>query len=333
MNLAEKITSLRKQKGWSQEELASQLGISRQSISKWESGSSIPDIENIIFLSKIFGVSTDYLLKDDDIVNEETSETPESKDTLPKKHVSRDEAYSFLTTKKRFSLKIAVGVMLCILSPAVLITLVGLNHHNSGIFAERLVTLIGICVMFAVVTAAVILFIVSGLSQNKYEYIEKQSLLLDSDLKEELIKESESFYPVFTIHVAIGVALCILSAIPTIVFGIMNIESLTIISVSSILVLVSIGVFLIVKAAIVKSSYDQLLQKNEYSINSKKARSLLDTASGIYWGVVVIAYLLVSFLTSAWHMTWLIWPVAGILWGIVEMIVKNRVSDSGLDEE
>ncbi len=333
MNLAEKITSLRKQKGWSQEELASQLGISRQSISKWESGSSIPDIENIIFLSKIFGVSTDYLLKNDDALNEEADETSESKDTLPKKHISRDEAYSFLNVKKRFSLKIAIGVMLCILSPAVLITLVGLNHNNSGVFGEKFVTLIGICVLFATVTAAVILFIVSGLSQSKYEYIGKQSLLLDSDLKEDLIKESENYYSVFTIHVAIGVALCILSAIPTIVLGIMNIESWTIISVSFILVLVSIGVFLIVKAAVFKSSYDQLLQKNEYSINSKKARSLLDTASGIYWGVAVIAYLLISFLTRAWHLTWLIWPVAGILWGIVEMIVKSKLSNDSFEEE
>ena len=63
MRLEGKIMLLRKQKGWSQEQLAEQLGISRQSVSKWESGASVPDLDKIIKLSQIFDVSTDYLLK------------------------------------------------------------------------------------------------------------------------------------------------------------------------------------------------------------------------------------------------------------------------------
>ena len=61
MILAEKIMTLRKKNGWSQEELAEQMNVSRQSVSKWESGASIPDLERIIAMSKLFGVSTDYL--------------------------------------------------------------------------------------------------------------------------------------------------------------------------------------------------------------------------------------------------------------------------------
>ena len=64
MILADKIIDLRKKNGWSQEELAAQLGVSRQAVSKWESTSSIPDLDKIIKLSEIFGVSTDYLLRD-----------------------------------------------------------------------------------------------------------------------------------------------------------------------------------------------------------------------------------------------------------------------------
>ena len=64
MILADKIAELRKKNGWSQEELAGQLGVSRQSVSKWESASSIPDLDKILKMSEIFGVSTDYLLKD-----------------------------------------------------------------------------------------------------------------------------------------------------------------------------------------------------------------------------------------------------------------------------
>ena len=65
MNLAEKISKLRKEKGWTQEELADRLNVSRQAVSRWENGSALPDAQNILQLSKLFGVTTDYLLHDD----------------------------------------------------------------------------------------------------------------------------------------------------------------------------------------------------------------------------------------------------------------------------
>lgn len=72
MNIADRIQNLRKSKGYSQEELADKMGISRQSISKWESEQSSPDIDKIILMSEIFGVTTDYLLKGIEPVAEET---------------------------------------------------------------------------------------------------------------------------------------------------------------------------------------------------------------------------------------------------------------------
>ena len=63
MTLGEKIQILRKQHGMSQERLSALTGVSRQAISKWEVGESIPDVDNIVQLSDIFGVTTDYLLK------------------------------------------------------------------------------------------------------------------------------------------------------------------------------------------------------------------------------------------------------------------------------
>ena len=71
MILADKIVTLRKKAGWSQEELAQQLNVTRQSVSKWEGAQSIPDMEKILQMSRLFGVSTDFLLKDE----METSET------------------------------------------------------------------------------------------------------------------------------------------------------------------------------------------------------------------------------------------------------------------
>lgn len=64
MIFGEKLQLLRKQKGLSQEKLSEQLKVSRQAISKWELGESLPDTENVVKLSKLFGVSIDYLLND-----------------------------------------------------------------------------------------------------------------------------------------------------------------------------------------------------------------------------------------------------------------------------
>ena len=65
MILADKIIRLRKKKGWSQEELADKVNVSRQAVSKWEGAQTIPDLDKILQLSALFGVTTDYLLKDE----------------------------------------------------------------------------------------------------------------------------------------------------------------------------------------------------------------------------------------------------------------------------
>ncbi|MDE6167721.1 MAG: helix-turn-helix domain-containing protein, partial [Acetatifactor sp.] len=76
MILAEKIALLRKRNEWSQEQLAEKLDISRQSVSKWESGASIPDMDKILKLSRLFEVSTDYLMKDE--IEEENEKIPKA---------------------------------------------------------------------------------------------------------------------------------------------------------------------------------------------------------------------------------------------------------------
>ena len=62
MNIADRIQYLRKQKGYSQEELSDKVGVSRQAVSKWESEQSTPDLEKVIAMSELFEVTTDYIL-------------------------------------------------------------------------------------------------------------------------------------------------------------------------------------------------------------------------------------------------------------------------------
>ena len=109
MILAEKIMEERKRNGWSQEELAEKLSVSRQAVSKWESAQSIPDLQRVIQLSELFGVSTDYLLKDEC----EASQSVEGVEPLDKdyslKKVSMEEANDFMEIKKKNAPKIAAA--------------------------------------------------------------------------------------------------------------------------------------------------------------------------------------------------------------------------------
>ena len=94
MIFADKLILLRKKAGWSQEELADQMNVTRQSVSKWEGAQSVPDLEKMIRLSKLFGVSTDYLLKDE---IEEAEHISLSDDAPTLRRVSMDEANTFLS--------------------------------------------------------------------------------------------------------------------------------------------------------------------------------------------------------------------------------------------
>lgn len=123
MILADKITDLRKKNGWSQEELANRLGVSRQAVSKWESAGSIPDLDKIIKMSDLFSVSTDYLLKDSLKNEEEITVVPErdgsgfyvEEENL--RSISLEDANCYLGVVRNAASKIAFGVLLCILSP------------------------------------------------------------------------------------------------------------------------------------------------------------------------------------------------------------------------
>lgn len=115
MILADKIIDLRKKQGLSQEELAQKIGVSRQSVSKWEGAQSTPDMNKIPALSEVFGVSTDYLLKDDIASPGEAplqgSDPALSADEERLRPVSMEEANRFLENNEKNAGTVALGVL------------------------------------------------------------------------------------------------------------------------------------------------------------------------------------------------------------------------------
>ena len=317
MILADKIIDERKKNGWSQEELANKLGVSRQAVSKWESAGSIPDLQRILQMSELFGVTTDYLLKDE-IEEEPLNEYVET-NTIK---VSMEEANQYLDMKHRGSSIVANATSLCILSPVPLMVLGTMTEDH---------TLIGFSLVFllVLVAIAVYLFVNYGLRESHMQHLEKESFETEYGVSGMVRERRDKYEPAFIRNTAIGVVLCILSVIPAIMAGVMESDdSICGLSVGLLLIIVSIGVNILIRAGMIKSSYDTLLQEGEYTKEEKHIKKRTDDFSAAYWCLVVVKYLGWSFSTNKWKMTWIVWPVAGVLYaavlGIVKMIVGNK---------
>jgi transcriptional regulator with XRE-family HTH domain len=99
MKLSDKLIELRKAKGWSQEDFAEKLDVSRQAISRWENGTALPDAQNILRISKLFCVTSDYLLNDD-YVGEIDVPTTETTEETATKEITTEEAEPLVQKKK-----------------------------------------------------------------------------------------------------------------------------------------------------------------------------------------------------------------------------------------
>ena len=174
MILAEKIMEERKKNGWSQEELAEKLSVSRQAVSKWESAQSIPDLQRVIQLSEIFGVSTDYLLKDECETPQLIEGVEPSNKDFPLKKVSMEEANDFMEIRKKNAPKIAAAVAACIVSPSVLIFLAGLSEAQIGNISEGVAASVGLVCLLGFVAAAVFTFISCGMQTKRFEFLENE---------------------------------------------------------------------------------------------------------------------------------------------------------------
>ena len=326
MILADKITDLRKKNGWSQEELANQLGVSRQAVSKWESASSIPDLDKIVKMSIIFGVSTDYLLKDSLEERRDTEEILECNtaelgmdDEKGIRMISMETANVYLDLLRNISSRIALGVSLCILSPIMLIGLTGVSDKKEGmILSAEAAVGIGMTILLLMVAVAVAVFIIYGRKIEIYDFLEKEPIKLAYGVKGLVEKEKLGYEAVHSRKLVLGIVLCILSAVPIMVLAVSDKnEMLTILGVNLCLILVSIGVYLLVSTGIVYGGFQKLLEEGDYTRSQKIENKRNDVIGKIYWCSATAIYLGWSFITMEWEKTWIVWPIAGVFYGAV----------------
>ena len=324
MTLAEKVMLLRKQRGWSQEELAEHLGISRQSISKWESGISIPDIDRIIKMSDLFGVSTDYLLKEQIEFEENKREDQTNENIKISKaiEVSDEEVNDFINLTKKASIRIAASISLFILSPIIFVFLLGISEYENSNITENMASGIGATVLLFLVAIGVSILIINGMKLSKYSYLEKEMISLSYGVKESVKERKENFANGYHISIALGVVLCILGVVPLLLSGAFGAsEMIQLYCVILLLVFVAVAVYLFVRYGIMVSCYEKLLQEGNYTIENKTTAKKLSNFSGAYWCFVTAIYLGISFYSNHWERTWIIWPVAGVLFGAISIVL------------
>lgn len=319
MIFADKLIQLRKKAGWSQEELAEQMNVTRQSVSKWEGAQSIPDLEKIIRLSELFGVSTDYLLKDH---IEEKESALSTDDAALEKRVSMEEANAFLSAKAASAKPIAYGVLLCILSPICLLLLAAVSE-TSGFVSEDMAGGLGIIVLLFFIASAVAIFISMDGKTACYEYLEKEIFETEYGVKGMVMERRKQYKQTYTKHNIIGACLCILSVIPIFagvcMYGDNDLFLIGMVSIT--LVLVGIGVVFFVSSGIIWGSFETLLQEGDYTKQKKKIKSLLEHISSAYWLTTTAIFLTYSLITDNWEYSWIIWILAALLYPAMKHVI------------
>lgn len=297
MDFGIRIQNLRKEKGLSQEALAQQLGVSRQAVSKWETGEGYPEMDKIILLSDLFQVSLDYLIKD--------QSEPKTSDDNNTYFMNSQKIKEYMNLKKRQAFLTAFSVALIILSVTLPVLSDGTKYDNLGAFS-----------MLVVVALAVALLIYTHMSLEHYMQVEKKNIQISFNDLQDLQSKQIHFKSIFGIVIALGVCLIILST----AFIVLIEDRYDQLARAQLFVSVAIAVFMFIYFGIKDSMYRFLVQNKEYIKKEKDEESSL---ASITMPLAVIVYLILGFVYEAWHPGWIIFPIVALLTSAIDKMLRR----------
>lgn len=287
MILADKIIRLRKKNGWSQEELAEKMNVSRQAVSKWEGAQTIPDLEKILKLGELFGVTTDYLLKDE-IENEEYTDGVSDPGI---RKITLAEANEYLELRKIAAKRIAIATMLCIVAVIPLLLLSVASEYPSFGWSEELACGVGLVAMFPIVAVAVAIFIRVGFTNAPYEFIEKEPFETEYGVAG-LVKDAQRKYrSTYVKYNYIGTCVCVLSPVPLLSAAFADHDFLTVIMLTVTMLIAGIGAMFFIVSGVRWASMQKLLKEGEYNPIEKKKSNIKETVGAVYWVVATAIFL------------------------------------------
>ena len=329
MILADKIMTLRKKAGWSQEELAARLNISRQSVSKWEGAQSIPDMDKVVQMSRLFGVTTDFLLKDELEIEEHTQSEP--MDEPPLRRVTMEEASAYLALRRAAAPKMALATFLCIISPVALLILAAMSEVSRFGISENAASGIGLCGLLVLVAIGVALFLTCSAKVRDFAFLEEEPFETQYGVSGMVKERMQDFANTYSRLNITGTVLCILSAVP--LFVSMCMETSDVVYVAAVcllLIIAGIGCVAFTYGGTIHASMERLLEEGDYTRQQKSRRGVKGAISTIYWLLVTAIFMWYTFGPSGngqARYSWFIWAIAGVLYAAV-MLVVNLIQRS-----
>lgn len=351
MLLSEKIAAQRKNAGFSQEELANKIGVSRQAVSKWESGTSTPDLEKILALADLYEVTVDYLLREDQeeyVPLQPLDVTSTLKDAPSQQElqgnyvmtkavpVDTNLAQTFINASQKQATSLGISFALCVLSSAPLILLKSLAADGRIGLTSNQAAGVGITLLVLFVAAAVTLLIKDNQSMKPYKKLKTQPLITTDDVRVLAEQAKQDYDTTHTNMMIAGVVFCILSCVPLIFIGTFYRNSLEQSStlfgilVCALLCLVALGIYFFINTSTVWESFQILLEEEAYTRENKNAASQFVTQ---YWTCVTAVYFLVSLITFNWEITWVIWPIASLVYLAMCKVLKRKILNSKNTED
>lgn len=325
MILADKIIRLRKQFGWSQEELAEKMSISRQSVSKWESTNSIPDLNRIIMLAEIFDVSTDFLLKDNIEVVDSLSESIEPSVM----QISLEQALKYVENKMEVSGLVTKGVMLCVCSVIPLFFFLAMAETNRLNLTSDIAGAMGVVGILIMISIGISFFIKTNQYKIDIEPIENEAFELAYGVHSVFKEKLQKFRATYNIRLSLGIFMFIISFVPLMFVSMFFDGSDVVLMMLIVLMLmIATGIYIVAPVSAKYDAYNNILKDSCIDTEKSRRAKRAEKLAVFYWPLLAAIYLGWSLWTMDWGVTWILWPVGAMLFvallGLMELLDKEK---------
>ncbi len=257
----------------------------------------------------------------DELLEELYISNGESVEEGPLPIIDQETAEAYIAAKRSIGKWIGSGVLFCILGVCFLLFLSQWDRDGFEI--------IGVIGMFMFIAIGVALFIVSGFHINAYEQLEKGVVLVGS-VRKELEEKKKNYEKSYMVAIIVGVTLCILGVILMLGSTLAGTDQAEEYGAIALLLCAGSGTFFFIYSGNMISSYTTLLKqdkKRQPTPGEQKASTVMNVISSIFWPLMVVIYLWWSFSTGSWAISWVIWPLSGVLHEIVEKCVNGVVKN------
>lgn len=243
-------------------------------------------------------------------------------DNINRRKLTFDEIKGFVAAKAKNAILLSLGVFLsiCCVVPPIVTDALNVSDNMGAIG------------LFIVLAISISFYILASSAMEDYKFMYEENCSIDAAEREYLNNKRREFSNKYAVLLSIGISLCVLSIVPPIAlddYGIL--EDL---SAAFLFIFVGAGVFMITYANIIKNSFEQVLSintkkpsknyRNRYRGDEKYSNKTVAVIMSVYWQTITCIYLVLSFASGSWHLTWLIWPIAGVICGLIRAIYANN---------